>query len=300
MTIRCHLFPEHDHDVARAIVEGGGEVVAIEKAQALIHTGGGPDRLAVLLKQNPDIEWVQLRGAGIDRFVPTLDTKRLWTSAKGAYSQPVAEHALALALAGMRGAIRYGRQHAWSEPYGHSLHGSDVVILGGGGITRHLLTLLQPFGANVTVVRRRHEPLPGAKVVSLADLEASVATADLVVLALALTDETQGIVDAGLLSAMSPNAWLVNVARGAHIVTDDLVAALEGGEIGGAALDVTDPEPLPEGHRLWQLENALITPHVGSTPEMHLPFYLHRVKENLRRFAAGEDLIGVVDVELGY
>lgn len=300
MTIRCHLFPEHDDDVAGAIVEGGGEVVALEKAQALIHTGGGQDLIAVLLEQNPDIEWVQLRGAGIDGFVPMLDSARLWTSAKGAYSKPVAEHALALALAGMRGAIRYARRETWSGPYGMSLHGSDVVILGGGGITRHLITLLQPFEASITVVRKRVEALSGARVVSNDGLEPAVSSADLVVLALALTDETRGIVDSGLLSTMSKHAWVVNVARGAHIVTDDLVAALEGGEIGGAALDVTDPEPLPEGHRLWQLENALITPHVGSTPEMHLPFYLRRVEENLRRFATGEDLIGMVDVDAGY
>ena len=95
--------------------------------------------------------------------------------------------------------------------------------------------------------------------------------ADLVVLALALTPETEGIIAADELSLMEDHAWLVNVARGRHVVTDDLVDALRDGVIGGAGLDVTDPEPLPAGHPLWSLPNCLITPHVGNTPEMAVP-----------------------------
>ncbi|MFP4513514.1 MAG: NAD(P)-dependent oxidoreductase, partial [Acidimicrobiales bacterium] len=99
---------------------------------------------------------------------------------------------------------------------------------------------------------------------------------------------------------MADHAWLVNVARGRHVVTDDLVAALRDGAIGGAGLDVTDPEPLPPEHPLWSLPNVLITPHVGNTPEMGVPLLAARVTENVRRFAAGEDLLGIVDVDLGY
>ena len=99
---------------------------------------------------------------------------------------------------------------------------------------------------------------------------------------------------------MSEHGWIVNVARGRHIVTDDLVAALAAGEIGGAALDVTDPEPLPEGHPLWSLPNCIITPHVGNTPEMAAPLLAARITENLRRWIAGEPLIGLVDPTLGY
>jgi phosphoglycerate dehydrogenase-like enzyme len=92
----------------------------------------------------------------------------------------------------------------------------------------------------------------------------------------------------------------VNVARGRHIVTDDLVWALEQGVIGGAALDVTYPEPLPAGHPLWSMPNCIITPHVGNTPEMAVPLLSERISTNVRRFADGEPLIGPVHVDLGY
>jgi phosphoglycerate dehydrogenase-like enzyme len=99
---------------------------------------------------------------------------------------------------------------------------------------------------------------------------------------------------------MEDHAWIVNVARGRHIVTDDLVDALRAGTIGGAGLDVTDPEPLPDGHPLWSLPNCIITPHVGNTPEMARPLLAARVADNVRRFARGEELIGLVDVDAGY
>ena len=99
---------------------------------------------------------------------------------------------------------------------------------------------------------------------------------------------------------MQEHAWLINVARGAHVVTDDLVVALQDGTIGGAGLDVTDPEPLPEGHPLWELPNCIITPHTANTLEMARPMLAARIKANIARFVAGEPLIGLVDPDLGY
>jgi phosphoglycerate dehydrogenase-like enzyme len=108
------------------------------------------------------------------------------------------------------------------------------------------------------------------------------------------------MIAAGELELMERHAWLVNVARGQHVVTDDLVAALREGIIGGAGLDVTDPEPLPQGHPLWSLPNCIITPHVGNTPEMAVPLLSERITANVRRFAADEELLGSVHVHLGY
>jgi phosphoglycerate dehydrogenase-like enzyme len=124
--------------------------------------------------------------------------------------------------------------------------------------------------------------------------------ADLVVLALALTPETEGLFSADEFGLMEDHAWIVNVARGRHIVTDDLVEALRSRTIGGAALDVTDPEPLPSDHPLWTLPNCIITPHVGNTPEMAEPLLAQRVTDNVRRFARGDELLGLVDVDAGY
>lgn len=239
--------------------------------------------------------------AGIENFVTIIDDSRTWTCGKGVYAEPVGEHVVGLALAGMRNIADYSRTKKWSGPRGFNLLGARVTIVGGGGITETLLRLLAPFNCRVTVVRKRVDHLEGAdEVVDIEHLVDALTGADLVVLALSLTPETEGIIGRPELEVMESHAWLVNVARGKHIVTDDLVWALSNGVIGGAALDVTDPEPLPENHPLWSLPNCIITPHVGNTPEMAIPLLSERVRDNVRRYLNDEPLIGLVDAHLGY
>jgi phosphoglycerate dehydrogenase-like enzyme len=301
---RCVIAPDPDEHayLAQAVRDGGGRVVDAADADAVIWTAPlDGERLTQFLDDNPHLQWVALPFAGIEPFAHLIGPDRVWTCGKGVYAAPVAEHALMLALAGMRGGIRYARQRTWSEPYGHNLDDASVTILGGGAITARLVELLQPFTPTITVMRNRPSPMPGVDAVVGPDhLLETLAGADVVFLALALTNETRAIIDAGALAAMQPHAWLVNVARGAHVDHDALVDALGAGRIGGAALDVTEPEPLPDDHPLWQLDNTLITPHVGNTPEMARDLLAARVRENVRRFAAGEELIGLVDIELGY
>jgi phosphoglycerate dehydrogenase-like enzyme len=301
--VRCALWPAGQREELRsAVTEGGGQVVRLAEANSLIWTStGDADLLAEVLRTHPDIRWVQLPFAGIEPFVEVLDHDRSWTCGKGVYAEPVAEHALALLLGGLRGIGRYARRDAWSAPYGRNLLGAHVVLVGGGAITRSLVRLLRPFGAYLTVVRNRPDPIPGvAEVVALDGLHQALAEADAVVLALALTEETDGIIDAAALAAMPDHALLVNVARGRHVDTEALLAALEAGTLGGAALDVTDPEPLPAGHPLWAREDVIITPHVGNTPEMGIKLLWARVRENVERFGRDEELLGPVHVELGY
>ncbi len=285
-----------------AVVAGGGTLADPADADGLVWAStGGADELAALLAAHPGIRWVQLPWAGIEPFVPVLDDTHVWTCGKGVYAAPVAEHALAMGLAGLRGLVGYGRASTWTPPHGENLLGAGVTILGGGGITEELLPLLAPFGCRVTVVRRHPRPMAGAdEVVGLERLPAALPGRRLVVLALALTPETQGVIGAAELAAMDDDAWLVNVARGGHVVTADLVAALEADAIGGAALDVTDPEPLPDDHPLWSLPTCLVTPHVGNTPDMAQPLLKERIEENTKRFALGQPLLGLVDPALGY
>jgi phosphoglycerate dehydrogenase-like enzyme len=216
----------------------------------------------------------------------------------------VAEHALMLGLAGLRGLSTYARAATWSPPEGHNLVDGRVTVFGAGGITEELLGLLQGWGTEVTVIRRRPDPMPGAtRTVGLADRVEAVAGADLVVLALALTPETRHVIGADELAAMAPHAWVVNVARGGHIDNEALLAALDAdgpAGIGGACLDVTDPEPLPDGHPLWHHPRVLITPHVGNTEEMGIPLLAAHIRRNVARFAAGGPLEGVVDPVAGY
>jgi len=294
------------HDVPSwipdAVVAGGGHVVPLAEADALVWgSPRRPDLLADALAAGDHLRWVQLPWAGIEAFTDLLDDDRVWTCGKGVYAEPVAELALSLGLAGLRNVHAYGRATRWLGPSGRNLIGGRVTILGGGGITRSLIRLLTPFEAHITVVRNRAQEMDGVDVVLESDrLADALPGADLVVLALALTPDTEGIISAAELELMERHAWLVNVARGKHIVTDDLVEALRNGVIGGAALDVTDPEPLPEEHPLWFLPNSIISPHVGNTPEMAAPLLSERIAANVRRFAAGEDLIGRIDVGLGY
>ena len=288
--------------MAEAIRSGGGELVDLSDAEALVWSD---PRNAAALAESLDgadhIRWVQLPFAGIEAYVHLVDHDRVWTCGKGVYADPCAEMALALALAGLRGLGTFARASKWSPPRGRNLLGARVTILGGGGITESLLTLLRPFDCHVTVVRNRVQDMEGADVVVEADRYADcLPGADLVVLALPLTPDTEGMISRGELEMMEPNAWLVNVARGGHIITDDLVWALQNDIIGGAGLDVTDPEPLPDGHPLWSLANCIITPHTANTPEMAQPLLAERISRNVRLFATGHDLIGPVDADLGY
>ncbi len=284
------------------MTRGGGEVVGADEAEGVVWASTGEAfALAALLADHPGIRWVQLPWAGIEPFAAVLDDTHTWTCGKGVYAEPVAEHALMLGLAGLRGLDRYARARSWEAQRGTNLLGAAVTIVGGGGIAESLLRLLGPFEADVTVLRRTPQPMAGAARVLPPDaLHEVLPGATLVVLALPLIPSTSGLIGARELALLDPHAWLVNVARGAHVVTDDLVDALRAGTIGGAALDVTDPEPLPDGHPLWSLRNCLITPHTGNTAEMATPLLSARITANVARFAAGEPLIGLVDPVLGY
>ena len=285
-----------------AVRAGGGDVVDVSEAQGLVWTDfDTTEELIATLARNPKIAWVQVPFSGVETYMPYIDGARTWTSAKGVFGGAVAELALGLLIGGMRHVAGYAREKQWSEDHGRTLFGARVTILGAGGIAQSLISMLQPFGCRITVVRNRQGELLGVdEVVTTAKLNTALSQADAVVMALALTPQTIGIMGRKQFEMMQSHAWLVNVGRGKQIVTDDLVWALEAGEIGGAALDVTDPEPLPLGHPLWSMPNCIITPHVGNTAEMVPPLLAFRITENVRRFAAGETLVGIIDQTVGY
>ena len=206
-----------------------------------------------------------------------------------------------MVLAGFRNIVGYAREQTWAAPVGQNLHDANVVVLGGGGITEELVPLLRAFNCTITVLRRQPDPFPGADDTrTLAALHEVLPLADAVIVALALTPETTHVLGAPEFALMKPSAWVVNVARGPHVDTDALITALRAEQIGGAALDVTDPEPLPDGHPLWTLPNCLITPHVANTPEMGLALLASRVRANVTAYLEGSQLVGLVDPDAGY
>ena len=298
------VAPSDRDDLARDIRAAGGEVVSPEEAEAIVWVDAGdPEGLGRLLVSSR-VRWVQLPFAGIEGFFAAgvIDPALTWTCAKGIYGHSTAEHALTLMLAGARRLDEYARAVAWN-PVGSErmLKNSTVLMIGTGGIGRALVRMLQPLGPRILAVNRSGAPMEGAdRTVTHGELMEIVGEADFVVLAPALTPATKGMIDGPVLEAMRESAWVVNVGRGPLIVTDHLVVALERGDIGGAALDVTDPEPLPAGHPLWKMPNALITPHVANTWDMALPELRALVQRNVERFDRREELEGLVDPEAGY
>ncbi|AYA27254.1 Phosphoglycerate dehydrogenase [Rhodococcus rhodochrous J3] len=301
--MRIHLGPGHDEHLAAAIVSGGGTLSELDEADALVWDGSAEE-----FPDLPDrVRWVQLTYAGIEPFfrAGVIDDRRLWANASGVYADNVAEYAVGALLVGLRQFHASVAAKRWTkdvlDPRVRTLHGSTVAIVGCGGIGRAMIPRLHALGASVVAVNRSGRPVDGAKVTLPADRTSEVwSMADHFVVAAPATAETDHLVDAAALAAMPGSAWLVNVARGNLVDTDALVKALGDGAIAGAVLDVTDPEPLPDGHPLWDLDNAVITPHIANTRSRLTQTFAPTLEENVRRFAAGEELIARVDPNAGY
>jgi phosphoglycerate dehydrogenase-like enzyme len=304
------VLPHETAMFVDAVLSGGGTVEPLSDATRGVVwlSEKHADDLATVLETHPGIQWVQLPWSGVDTFSEILarfagQPFPLWTSAKGAYSEPVAEHALALTLALLRQFPQKARSATWmaSPKTGASLFGLEVLLIGAGGIAREIIRLFSAFDVRVTVVRRSAEPLDGAdRTVTSGELLEVLPTADVVIVAAASTDATAQLIGARELHLMKPSAVLVNIARGALVDTDALVAALAAGEIAGAGLDVTDPEPLPDGHPLWAAPNCLVTSHSADTPEMTGPLLAGRIRLNVEAFHGTDGFAGVVDPVAGY
>ena len=293
--------PETADAVREGVERGGGKVCADPgEAEAIVWLGSASG-LADVLHEN--VRWVQLHSAGVEGWMEggLIDERRVFTSAAGAYAETVAEHALALMLAGARRLHECARATQWEKRFGRLFVGSTVVILGAGGIGKALIRLLEPFNTRILAVTRSGRQVSGATESFSADeVDKLWSEGDFFVIAAPATATTSKMIGARQLEAMHEHAWVINVARGSLIDTEALIEALSAGSIGGAALDVTDPEPLPDGHPLWTEPRALITPHSANPPDALVRRLVERVEENVARFKAGEELIGVIDVEAGY
>jgi phosphoglycerate dehydrogenase-like enzyme len=230
------------------------------------------------------------------------------TNMKGMYGPVIAEHVFAMMLSRTRDLPHFidaDRRGTWErnslEALG-ALQGSTILVVGMGGIGSEIAMRADAFNMRVLATVRTERPAP-PYVDMLGtgdDLLEFLPMADVVVLAVPLTDETRGMINRKTIAMMKDGAWLVNIARGAVVDTDALVDALDSGKVGAAFLDVTDPEPLPAGHTLWDRDNVLITPHIAARAELSGARANELMLENMRRFAAGEPLLNVVDREAGY
>lgn len=252
----------------------------------------GAPHTVELIRSMPALKVVQTLTAGVENVMPYLPKGVTLCNARGVHDASTAELAVGLILASLRGIDDFVRAQdagRWAAGRREALADKRVLVLGAGSIGRALERRLTPFECEVTLVARTARD----GVAGIDQLPELLPEADVVVLLVPLTDETRGLVDAKFLAQMKDRALLVNVARGQVVDTEALMAELSGRRL-RAALDVTDPEPLPEGHPLWSAPGVLISPHVGGNTSAFVPRGRRLVSAQLRRYVAGEPLANVV------
>ena len=309
----------------RATLEGaapGVEVVFVADAAGLIKEAanadaiiGGDDTVCNegVLAAAKRLRWVAVMSAGVEACLgkPALEKPGLIVTNMRAVAGPVmAEHTIALMFALSRSLqVSVGRQatgEGWSRSFAgsqpQSLTGKTMLVAGLGGIGLEVAKRAHALGMKVIGTRNSSREGPDyVSRVGLSDeLPAMIGEADVVVAALPLVPATTRLFDAKMFARMKKTAYFINVGRGGSVVTDDLVAALNAGTIGGAGLDVTEPEPLPKDHPLWKAKNIIITPHMSALSDLGQSARMMILREQVRRFAAGDKLLAVVDFKKGY
>lgn len=260
-----------------------------------------------------EMRWIMAMSAGVERCIAVKsvhDRNMLITNLRGVDSAAIGEHAIAMALAMARGIDTFvidTTKATWSRRNAantgmQTLTGKTMLVVGLGGIGTEVAKRAHGIGMKVIATRASGKTGPDyvSYVGSPDELLTLASTADVVVNTAPLTAETTGIFNGKFFSAMKPTAFFINVARGASVVTEDLLKALQNGQIAGAGLDVVEPEPLPADHPLWRAPNIIISPHVSGATDIPREHRWVIARENLRRYVAGEKMISEVDLKRGY
>ncbi len=279
--------------VALNLIPHEGELPgAIIEAEFLV-PGAGDARLESMLAQMPSLRVIQTLSAGVDRLLAKVPPGVTLCDAAGSRDAAVSEWVIAVILASLKLLPEMRdrqRRHSWQEEQPGELAGRSAMILGYGSIGTAVEARLAPFGVDLFRVARRAR----AGVHGVQELRSLLGLADIVIVLLPLTPATSGLLDAEMLSLLRPGALLVNAARGPILDTAALLELLEAGRI-RAALDVTDPEPLPPGHPLWDAPGTLITPHFAGDTAAAERRAFALAGAQVRRYVSGEQLLNVVD-----
>jgi len=285
----------------------GGVPEAGSDATALLRVALTKDALSTALRAAPEVRWVHTSTAGFDwALVPEIEARGITlTRSAASYAIAIGESVVALVASWAKRLPALAdaqRERRWASVEPLELADLTIGVIGAGGIGHEVAKRCQALGMRVVGTKRSAAPRPHFDlVVGPERMEEVLAEADVVVLACPLTPETRGLIDARALARMRPSALLVNVARGAVVVTDALVAALEERRIDAAALDAFDEEPLPSDHPLWRVPHLIVTPHTSFKSPHNLERVLGEFEDNLTRFLAGAPLRNALrDATLGY
>jgi phosphoglycerate dehydrogenase-like enzyme len=277
------------------VFDGGAEPGPPEDVEFLVLPVPGPADLGGLLARMPKLRAVQTITAGYEHLLPVVPEGVTLANGRGVHDAPVAELAVGLAVAALRdlpALVRAAGRGEWSDDrWSPGLAGKRVLIVGYGSIGAAVERRLA--GWEVTIERVARTGRPDQRIHPVTELATLLPESNVVVITAPLTRETEGLFDKGMLAAMPDGALLVNVGRGGIVDTGALIAEVASGRL-LAALDVTDPEPLPAGHPLWSLPNVLLSQHTGSASDAFDPAARRLVVQQVRRFLAGEALANVV------
>jgi phosphoglycerate dehydrogenase-like enzyme len=264
-----------------------------------------------IVRNAKQLRWLLSMSAGVERCVSNpqiVNRNLLLTNLRAVESATIGEHAIALGLALARGFDRFvvdTKQGQWKRENGarmQTLNGKTMLVVGLGGIGTEVASRAHALGMKVTATRNSGRT--GPDYMSYVGLPSELLTlakdADVIVNTAPLTSETAGIFNAKFFAVVKPTAYFINVARGGSVVTADLQQALEEGRLGGAGLDVVDPEPLPPNHPLWKAPNLIITPHVSSRSDLQGEARWILARENLKRYIAGGKMLSEVDLKREY
>jgi len=261
--------------------------------------------IAKAIEAGADLKWLTTQGTGVDGWPLAIIKERqlVLTNGAGVGAIPISEYVVMGLLAGLKGfpeLVRAQDSREWlkAPPSRAEMYGKRALIYGYGGIGRAIAERLRPFGVHVTGVRRNPGDEPG--VIAATNWEAALPETDLLILSVPLTGATRALVSTTQLAALPKGAWVANIARGGLIDAAALIASLKSGHLGGAYLDVTDPEPLPADSELWSLPNVILTPHSSWATEHQLERAAEIFRENFERYLRGETLNNIVDLEAGY
>ncbi len=290
----ARLWPDGAPPVRQLLWDLSGPVPPEVRLVVLPYLSGsaGLPRLAAV----QGLEVVQTLTAGYEHVLAHLPPGVTLCTAAGVHDASTAELAIGLTIAALRGIGDFARAAAtgsWQDSTRPSLADRRVLLVGAGQVGAAIAARLAPFEVELTRVASRAREDAAGHVHGIDELAQLLPRQEVVILALPLTPATRGLVDARFLAAMPPGALLVNVARGGVVVTDALVAEVTAGRL-LAALDVTDPEPLPPGHPLWTAPGVLISPHVGGNSSAFVPRARALLREQFARFGAGRPLRNVV------